>query len=73
MTARKNEFLTNLMEDFAVLHNICINDASKYKQMHEILLGIQNALQSGSYDDMFYDEFKQMVLKDLEDIINKSW
>lgn len=68
----KNEFLKLLMEDIAVLHNLCIKNASHYKQVHDILLGAENALQSGAYEDLSDDEFKEMIKKDIEDI-SRLW
>lgn len=69
---KKTEYLSMLIEDFAILHNIYIKEASQLKQLHSVLLGTQNALESGMFDEMSDDEFQHMVQTDLEHIYNRS-
>lgn len=69
---KKIEYLSMLIEDFAILHNIYIKEASQLKQLHSVLLGTQNALESGMFDEMSDDEFQHMVQTDLEHIYNRS-
>lgn len=69
---KKNDFLLNLIQDLAILHNMHIKKASKIKQLHGVILGAQNALESGIYDDIDYEEFKSMIEKDLEDIYGRE-
>lgn len=72
MRNQKNEYLIDLLEDFAVIHNIYIKEAARYKQLHNILLGAQNALHSGIYDDIDFDEFQNLIKNDLDGVYDKK-
>ena len=67
----KQVFINDLIEDYAVLHNIYIKNAMNIKQIYSILLGTKNALESGIYDDIDFEQFKEIVSKDLINVINK--
>ena len=67
----KQVFINDLLEDYAVLHNIYIKNAMNIKQIYSILLGTKNALESGIYDDIDFEQFKEIVSKDLINVINK--
>lgn len=67
----KQNYIDDLIEDFAVLHNLYIKNASHMKQIHSILMGMQNALQSGMYDELELEEFKKIISKDLTDIMHQ--
>lgn len=69
---QKNDYLLDLIQDLAIIHNLHIKEAGRLKQLHGILLGAQNALESGMYDDVDYEEFKSMIRNDLEEIYGKE-
>ena len=72
MTQQKMKLLNDMVEDCAVLHNQFIREAGHMKQLHSLLLGMQNALESGAYDDLTYEEFEQLIFQDITDI-EKTW
>ena len=69
---KKNEFIRELLQDIAVLHNMSLKKAAHYKQIHQLLLGAENALASHAYDDLSDEEFQDMIKKDITDIV-KGW
>lgn len=68
---KKNDYLQELFGTFAVIHNITMKEAVMWKKLYDMVSGAKNALEFGEYDDLTFEDFKNLIDDDLKFVYDK--